>query len=94
MGARGKGCGVGVGGVGLKDGGDKLRYVMERRDHKTMPKQISVKEKLRPKMAHGAKLLKPSQTDLAARKQTGPHNDNHAPTLSFQAGGREDKRRE
>lgn len=67
---------------------------MERRDHKTMPKQISVKEKLRPKMAHGAKLLKPLQTDLAARKQTGPHNDNHAPTLYFQARGSKDKKRE
>lgn len=52
---------------------------MERRDHKSMPNQISVKEKLRPKMAHGAKLLKPVRTDLAACKQTGPHNDNQLP---------------
>lgn len=52
-------------GVGSKGIGDKIGYVMERRDHKSMPEQISVKEKLGPKMAHGAKLLKPSQTDLA-----------------------------
>lgn len=52
---------------------------MERRHHKSVPNQISVKEKLRPKVVHGAKLLKPVQTDFAACKQTGPHNDNQLP---------------
>lgn len=54
---------------------DKIRYVMDRRDHKAMPNQIYVKEKLRSKMAHGVELLKPLRTDLAARTQPGPHND-------------------
>lgn len=44
---------------GHEHSGDTMRYAMERRDHQSMPNQIRVKEKLGPKMAHGAKLLKP-----------------------------------